>query len=365
LIVLEGEYIFDQKMHPPLIVDRKDPKWFLLERVLAIVSDRRTQQEFSKYEITPIKNATVALKIAIVAMFFSVHYSFVVQELMNRRKLRKFMKIDEVPSTESVYKFLSKFDDSKFMSLVSGILNSHCKWRRKHGVNTFLVDATAITIDLNWFKKTYSKAKLERKEYKWGYSPTHGHYIGYKLTLAIDSRSLQPVCFLLHSGSPHDSGLYEQILAELKRRRIMRIGDIVVFDKGYYSYDNYITGIFEFNIVPLIFSKKNFSVSKLMEKLVYPLWIFGRSDTLLLMKRFASLARKLLMYLKDQTPFLEKRSLIEDVFKTAKNAFGLRRIHKYTTKSVKKTVCLNVLLLGIVISLGFGEKIGLQRLSEW
>jgi len=26
---------------------------------------------------------------------------------------------------------------------------------------------------------------------------------------------------------------------------------------------------------------------------------------------------------------------------------------------------LNVLLLGIVISLGFGEKIGLQRLSEW
>jgi len=26
---------------------------------------------------------------------------------------------------------------------------------------------------------------------------------------------------------------------------------------------------------------------------------------------------------------------------------------------------LNVLLLGLVISLGFGEKIGLQRLSEW
>jgi len=26
---------------------------------------------------------------------------------------------------------------------------------------------------------------------------------------------------------------------------------------------------------------------------------------------------------------------------------------------------LNVLLLGLVISFGFGEKIGLQRLSEW
>ena len=68
-------------------------------------------------------------------------------------------------------------------------------------MNTFLVDATAITLDLNWFKRTYSKAKLETREFKWGYSPTHGHYIGYKLTLALDSRSLQPVCFLLHPGT--------------------------------------------------------------------------------------------------------------------------------------------------------------------
>ncbi len=82
------------------------------------------------------------------------------------------------------------------------------------------------------------------------------------------------------------------------------------------------------------------------------------------MKRFSSLARRLFMHLRDETPFLEKRSLIEDVFKTAKNAFGLRKIHKYTTKSVKKTVCLNVLLLGLVISLGFDKKIDLQRLAE-
>ncbi|MDI6899689.1 MAG: transposase, partial [Methanolinea sp.] len=78
-----------------------------------------------------------------------------------------------------------------------------------------------------------------------------------------------------------------------------------------------------------------------------------------------SLARRLLMYLRDEIRFVEKRSLIEDVFKTAKNAFGLKRIHKYTTRSVKKTVCLNVLLLGLVISLGFNEKIRLQKLSEW
>jgi hypothetical protein len=102
-----------------------------------------------------------------------------------------------------------------------------------------------------------------------------------------------------------------------------------------------------------------------MKKLNYPLWIFGRSDTKLLMKRFASLARRLFMHLRDERPFIEKRSLIEDVFKAAKNAFGLRKIHKYTTRSVIKTVCLNVLLLGLVISLGFDKKIDIQRLSEW
>jgi len=352
-------------MYSPMIVERKDPKWFLLEQVLAVISTRRAQQEFSKYEITPIKTATDAVKIAIIAMFFSVDYAFVIREMKNRKRLRRFVGIKDVPSVETVYSTLSKIDENQFVSLIIGVLNSCCKWKRRRGMNTFLVDATAITLDLNWFKRSYSKAKLEKREFKWGYSPTHGHYIGYKLTLALDSRSLQPVCFLLHPGSPHDSILYDEIMTELKRRRIIRIGDIVVFDKGYYSYNNYIQGIFEFNIVPLIFSKKKFSISKLMRKCIYPLWIFGRSDTKILMKRFASLARRLFMHLRDEIPFLEKRSLIEDVFKTAKNAFGLRKIHKYTTKSVKKTICLNVLLLGLVISLGFDKKIDLQRLAEW
>ena len=352
-------------MYSPMIVGRKDPKWFLLEQVLAVISTRRAQQEFSKYEITPIKTATDAVKIAIIAMFFSVDYAFVIREMKNRKRLRRFVGIKDVPSVETVYSTLSKIDENQFVSLIIGVLNSCCKWKRRRGMNTFLVDATAITLDLNWFKRSYSKAKLEKREFKWGYSPTHGHYIGYKLTLALDSRSLQPVCFLLHPGSPHDSILYDEIMTELKRRRIIRIGDIVVFDKGYYSYNNYIQGIFEFNIVPLIFSKKKFSISKLMRKCIYPLWIFGRSDTKILMKRFASLARRLFMHLRDEIPFLEKRSLIEDVFKTAKNAFGLRKIHKYTTKSVKKTICLNVLLLGLVISLGFDKKIDLQRLAEW
>jgi len=365
LIVLEGEYLFGTTMNPPLIVDRKDLKWLLLEQVLATISSRSAHQELSKHGLTPTAYAEQVIKIALLSLFFSVDCSFVVQELGERSKLRRFMHIRDVPSIDAVYRFFSKWEEDQFISCISGILNSCCTRRRKRGITTFLIDSTAITIDLNWIRKMYSKAQLEKKEYKWGYSPSHGHYIGYKLTLVIEYPSLHPVCILLHPGSPHDSVLFNVVMAELKRRRITRIGDIVVFDKGYYSYGNYIEGIFKFNVVPVIFSKKKFSVKKLMNLLNYPIWIFGRSDTTQLMCRFKSLAMRLISNFRDIDHFMNKRSLIEDVFKAAKNAFGLRKIHKYTTRSVIKTVCLNVLLLGLVISLGFHRKVDLQRLSEW
>jgi hypothetical protein len=59
------------------------------------------------------------------------------------------------------------------------------------------------------------------------------------------------------------------------------------------------------------------------------------------------------------------RSLIEDVFKVAKNALSLKQLHRYTTRSVEKVVATTVLLLGTIISLGFNSKDLLQRLAEW
>ena len=41
------------------------------------------------------------------------------------------------------------------------------------------------------------------------------------------------------------------------------------------------------------------------------------------------------------------RGMIEDIFKLAKNAFSLKNLHRYTKRSVKKFVCLHVLLVGI------------------
>jgi len=59
------------------------------------------------------------------------------------------------------------------------------------------------------------------------------------------------------------------------------------------------------------------------------------------------------------------RGMIEDIFKLAKNAFSLKNLHRYTKRSVKKFVCLHVLLIRIVVSLGINSKEELQKIAEW
>ena len=58
------------------------------------------------------------------------------------------------------------------------------------------------------------------------------------------------------------------------------------------------------------------------------------------------------------------RGKIEDFFKLLKQGLNLREIHKYTPKSVKKTVYLNVFLGALIISQGFYSKKAIQQLSE-
>ena len=193
-----------------------------------------------------------------------------------------------------------------------------------------------------------------------------GHYIGYKLTLVIEYPSLRPVAFLLRQGSPNDDKLYEEILEELKRRRIARDGDIIIFDKGYYGYKNYAMGISRFKVISVIFPpRKNFKMEKLMAMLSYPLSIFNRSNPEKEKEFYRGLVKSLKVKLENWKKYKPIRGMIEDIFKLAKNAFSLKNLHSYTKRSVKKFVCLHVLLVGIVVSLGINSKEELQKIAEW
>jgi hypothetical protein len=84
-----------------------------------------------------------------------------------------------------------------------------------------------------------------------------------KLTLALEYQTLKPLVFLINEANVSEPKIYAEILKELKRKRIIKVGDIVYADRGYYSYENYVLSVREFKIVPLIFPRKNCNFKKL------------------------------------------------------------------------------------------------------
>jgi hypothetical protein len=65
------------------------------------------------------------------------------------------------------------------------------------------------------------------------------------------------------------------------------------------------------------------------------------------------------------TDYLDIRSFIEDFFTLAKDALSLRRLHRYSRRSVAKFVCVNVTFAGMVILTDIHKKKEFQPLAEW
>ena len=348
-------------MQIPLVVDASDYRWQLLGKILKIFDLRRTRRIIAKFT-SPIKTAINCIKIVLTSMFFSTRISHVVQELEQREDLREFLgvKEDEVPKTSYIYSFLSRFSLNSFTAMILRILNSITNRRQRN--TRLIVDCTDISVDINWFRKPVRQKDLEGKDYRWGYS-AKGLFIGMKLTLVLEHPTLKPLLFLLHPANRHEARIFEEVMDELRRRRITRNGDVIVMDKGFYAYRNYLMGVNRYGIVPLIFPRSNFKIGRLNGLLSYPLSIFGSKNLSEEKKRFGALKARLMNLLRRWHEFRAVRSVIEDVFKLAKS-FGLRRLHRYTRRSVLKFAALNVLLVDVIVALGFREKKVLQRLAE-
>jgi len=68
-------------------------------------------------------------------------------------------------------------------------------------------------------------------------------FVSMKLTLVLEHPSLKPLLFLLHPANRHEAKIFQEVMDELKRRRIARKGDTVIMDKGFYAYKNYLVGM--------------------------------------------------------------------------------------------------------------------------
>ncbi len=108
------------------------------------------------------------------------------------------------------------------MSNSSSILNVNAKKRRKKP-SILILDWTDITLDLNPFKRR----DLRNKPYKWGFS-TKGFFLGMKLMILIDYKTLTPLFFHVYPANVHESRIYPLILELLKRRGLIRFGDSIL-----------------------------------------------------------------------------------------------------------------------------------------
>jgi hypothetical protein len=190
------------------------------------------------------------------------------------------------------------------------ILNSITKRRARN--SKLIIDCTDVSVDLNWFRKPVRQRDLLNKDYRWGYS-AKGKFVGMKLTLVLEY-PCKPLLFLLHPANRHEARIFRDVMEELKSRRTLRLRDVLIFDRGFYAYRNYLIGINEYKIIPLIFPRKNFDLSRLNRMLSYPLSIFSSKNMKKEVKLFKALKAKLLNLLERWKSFKPVRSVIEDVF---------------------------------------------------
>jgi len=343
-------------MRLPITPVKGDEKWELLSRIIDKLETRETKKALARNGITPVNKAIKLLKVIILAMFFELDISYAVSEVNRRLELRKFLRIDEEVKLRSVYSFMAKFESEQFINLVFSILNANSK-KRPNKPSILILDWTDISLDLNPFRKR----DFNNRPYKWGYS-TKGFFLGMKMMILIDYSTLTPLFFHVYPANVHESRIYPLILEMLKRKRLIRFGDAIIMDRGFYAYKNYLIGI-RYGIVPLIIPRKSFRLKKLEGLISYPLFIFNSKNVDREKRKYRKLVKRLFEGLKINLKKL--RSIIEDVIKLGKEAFSLKKLHCYDFEPVRKRCSLSVLLTGMTINLGFREKRVIQRLSEW
>ena len=158
-----------------------------------------------------------------------------------------------------------------------------------------------------------------------------------KMMILIDYKTLTPLFFHVYPANVHERGIYPLILEMLKRKKLIRFGDAIIMDRGFYAYKNYLIGI-RYGIIPLIIPKKNFRFERLRGLISYPLSIFNSKNVEKEKKRYKKLVKRLFEGLRLNLKSL--RSIIEDVIKLGKEAYGMKDLHCYDYDPVKKKCSL-------------------------
>ena len=352
-------------MLPGLNYTKRCRKFRLLDKVFINIDDKKNRHIFSENGIKNIKMMITCIKIVFLSKFYDYPVSRVIYEISIDNRLKRFLKIEnEVPSEAQVYEYLSRYSPDQYNNISNSFFKLFLKLNKSRK-SDWIVDATPVACDINILKKYVSPEHLEKLDLDMGFSTTKGYFIGFKATVVLEKDTLCPISVIIHSGAKNDSKIFEEVLEELNRRRILKKGQVILFDKGYYSMENYINAINKYSVVAVIFPRQWFTLEKLEAQMSTSLDIFYDKTTLKDNKNlFLELTTKLYNKLKNWEDLKPTRGIIEDFFKVCKDAFGLGEFHSYTQSSMRRNIYLCILLSTLVIQQGFDTKTKLQQLAE-
>lgn len=134
-----------------------------------------------------------SIKILFISMYFDYTVSNVVNELNRSVKLRKFAGFSKkIPTAEQIYEYMSRYSAVQYCKIVNSTLIRFNKQNRGT-YNRFIADATPSACDFNNDKHFIPKEHLEKLNLKWGFSTTKGHFIGFKVTVVLNEKTMAPV----------------------------------------------------------------------------------------------------------------------------------------------------------------------------
>lgn len=352
-------------MKHELRFDKNDENYKLLNEIFKIIASKKSKRIMARNGFKNINELIIMIKTIFISIYFETDISFVVDQLESNSELCEGLNIPHVLSSSIIYNRMSRLDPIALENTVNSILNGLRKYSSR-GVRSFIIDATPGDLDINFGSKKVPKESLEDKDYKWGWGTAIGYYIGYKVTVVLDYKTKMPVYFMIESGSPSDTKMIAKILPILRRKKIIQRGDRILFDRGYYSYENYKLALQKYNVIPLILIKNTFDKNKLEDMLSFPLDIYKHQHTDLnkAKAQYKALVEELMEKITKTKKIKYHRGFIEDFFKIMKVGLGFKKLNRYTLESMHKFTSLNILLAGLIVYLRIETKKDFQMFAE-
>ena len=218
-------------MLPGLNYTKRCRKFRLLDKVFINIDDKKNRHIFSENGVKNIEMMIMCIKIVFLSKFYTYPVSRVIYEINIDKRLKRFLKIEnDVPSEAQVYEYLSRYSPDQYNNISNSFFKLFLKLNKTRK-SDWIVDATLVACDINILKKYVSPEHLEKLDLDMGFSTTKGYYIGFKVTLVLEKDTLCPISVIIHSGAKNDAKIFDEVLEELSRRRLLRKGQVILFDK--------------------------------------------------------------------------------------------------------------------------------------